>query len=242
MPKATAHEDPSARAAALADENARLRGDLLTMSRRISHDLRTPLSGIGIACTALAEGRADRDSPDAALARSIAECVDEIAALIERVSFVVKASAEPKEMERVAMAEVVWAALQRLERRILKSGAVVSHPPSWPAVAGVATWLEAVWANLIANALQYAGSEPRIELGWAPDKDEYLFWIDDRGPGVPEKQAATLFESFDHMHRINAPHGLGLAIVHRLVTLQGGRCGYTPRQGGGSHFFFVIPA
>ena len=242
MSNAPAPEDPAARLAALAEDNARLRGDLLTISRRISHDLRTPLAGIGIACAAIFEDQSEPNATAAALAQSISECVDEITALIERVSLVVKASAEPVSIGRVAMAEVVRAALQRLEHRILQNGATVKHPAAWPTVSGVAPWLEVAWSNLIANALQYGGSPAQVELGWRPDKDEYVFWVEDRGPGVAEKMTAMLFEPFDRMHGISAPHGLGLPIVHRFVTLQGGRCGYAPRQGGGSRFTFTVPA
>jgi len=235
--------DAAVFAHALVRENARLRGDLFTISRRLSHDLRTPLMGISSACDAIRETTPDDGSSREALAQSIVLASEDIGRLIERLSAVLKASAEAKPKEPVAMGEIVWASLQRLQRRIRETGATVAQPPSWPAVTGVASWLEVVWWNLGANALEHAGAAPRVEFGWRKDEPAgYRFWTDDQGPGVAAHALAGLFQPFDLLHRPNSPRGWGLPLVQRLVELQGGRCGYEPRSGGGARFFFTLPA
>ncbi len=221
-------------------EIARLRGDLLTMARRISHDLRTPLGGIITTAESLKEQLADTGAPTAA-ADALLQSADEISRLVKRVNLIAKASATPTAKQPVLMAEIVWSVLQQLERRILKRRATVTEPKSWPEVPGVAAWLEAIWWNLLANALQHAGDAPRIEIGWQSADDRVRFWVRDNGPGVPEARGSKLFQPFESLHELDSARGLGLPIVRRLVELQGGACGYEPNPGGGACFFFTLP-
>jgi len=224
----------------MARENARLRGDLKTVARRISHDLRTPLGGITTSAEAVKEILAEVDPPSASLTEPLFQSADELATLITRVSFVLKASANPLPLERVAMGEIVFATLQRLERRVAKRGASVVQPDSWPEVMGVASWLEVVWWNLISNALNHAGASPRITLGWNQEPTAIRFSVSDDGAGVPVEKRGQLFRPFHLLHEPNAPRGLGLPIVQRLVELQEGSCAYQPIPAGGSCFSFCL--
>jgi K+-sensing histidine kinase KdpD len=220
-------------------ENARLRGDLLTVARRISHDLRTPLGGIVVASEMLKEILAENKPSRASLTAPIFDSTEEIKKLIERVGFILKASASPVSKEPVKMDEVVFRVLQRLESKIIKKNAVVAEPPSWPEVNGVFTWLEVVWCNLLVNALQFGND--RIELGWQKEKNEMRFWVCDNGAGVQKERLKKLFQPFHSLHEPDAAHGFGLSIVQRLMQLQGGRCGYEPSLEGGSRFYFTLP-
>jgi signal transduction histidine kinase len=220
-------------------ENLRLRGDLLTVARRISHDLRTPLGGVVATSEVLKEILAENNPSRSSLVAPILDSTEEIKKLIERVSFILKASANPLPKEPVKMGEVVFRTLQRLEGKILKKNAVVSEPDSWPEVNGVFSWLEVVWWNLLANAVQFG--KDRVELGWQKENGGLRFWICDNGDGVPMEKHAKLFQPFHSLHKPDAAHGLGLSIVQRLMELQGGRCGFEPRLKGGSSFYFTLP-
>jgi signal transduction histidine kinase len=223
-------------------ENARLRGDLLTVAVRVSHDLRTPLGGIVNTGELLKDILTEKEPAAAELTDSLFTSVDEMSKLIGQIRFVTKASAEPKPKERVNMAEIVAGVLQRLESRVLKKSATITEPNSWPEVNGVADWLEFIWWNLVANALQHAGEKPQIELIWRQEKDGFRFQVCDSGGGVPAEVRAKLFQPFDSLHQPDSTYGLGLSVVQRLVDLQGGNCGYEPNSKGGSCFFFILPA
>jgi signal transduction histidine kinase len=223
-------------------ENERLRGDLRTIAHRISHDLRAPLGGILIAGEALTELVAEHNPSAVALGKSLLDSADDMGKLIDRVSLLTRVSANPVAKRPVAMEEVVWAALQRLERQILKKSASVIQPASWPEVEGVSSWLETVWWNLLVNVLQHGKEAARIELGWSQNEREFRFWVCDAGGGIPSEIVGTLFQPFHLLHRTNAGKGLGLSIVQRLLELQGGTCGYEPVSTGGSIFFFTLPA
>ena len=228
--------------AQLLQENARLRGDLLTVAMRISHDLRTPLGGIVNTGELLKEILAEKEPAAAELTESLFSSVDEISRLIGQIRFVTKASAEPKPKEPIKMDTLVSGVLQRLESRILKKHATVAGPDAWPEVNGVADWLEFIWWNLLANALQHAGEKPRIKLNWQKEKAGFRFQVCDNGGGVSLEKRGKLFQPFHSLHETDSTGGLGLSIVQRLVELQGGNCGYEPLPAGGSLFFFTLPA
>ncbi len=223
-------------------ENARLRGDLLTVARRLSHDFRTPLGGIICSGEAMKEILAETDPTSVPLVASVLDSAEEISQLIRRSSYVLRATALPEEPQLMSMQEAVTAALQRLERRILSQGATIALPDTWPEIKAVSSWLETVWWNLLANALQHARKTSlRIELGWDKENGHYRFWISDNGPGVSVAKRKKLFQPFELLHDPEAAPGLGLAIVHRLVELHEGACGYSENPEGGACFFFWLP-
>ena len=214
----------------------RLRGDLLTLSRRLPHDLGAPLG-----CLTTVAG-AWQELPGEIAARSVAEAAGEIAALGARLSLVLRASATPAEARPLRMDEIVWNAGQRLETRRMKSEAALDLPADWPACTGVPAWTEIVWEELLANSLRHAGPRPRLALGWEHTDDGILHWLRDSGPGVAPAKRGLLFHPFERLHELGAPRGYGLPIVRRLVELQGGRCGYRPEPEPGGTFFFTLPA
>jgi len=228
-------------AAVIEHENARLRGDLLTLAKRFSHDLRTPLGGIVSTAEAIKEILAAQDPSAVPLADSLLVSAEEMNQLIKQVSFIARASANPQSKTRIHMADAVFPALQRLESRILKRQAKVVEPPSWPVVPGVLAWLEAIWWHLLTNALKHCGPACRIQLGWENKDGMTRFWINDNGNGVPAALHKKLFKEFHTLHQEQDIPGLGLSIVQRLVELQGGTCGYETLPDGGASFFFTLP-
>jgi signal transduction histidine kinase len=204
--------------------------------------LRTPLGGIVNTGELLQEILLEKEPAAAALADSLFTSVDEMSKLISQIRVITKASADPKPKARVNLAEIVSGVLQRLESRILKKSATVAEPAAWPEVNGVADWLEFIWWNFLANALQHAGEKPQIELSWQKEKNGFRFQVCDNGGGVPAAGRARLFQPFDSLHKPDSGFGLGLSVVQRLVDLQGGSCGCEPNPQGGSCFFFTLPA
>src|SRR5690242_13705770 len=157
----------------LKNQNERLRGDLLTVATRVSHDLRTPLGGILSAADALRE-LCEEPSANRALVDSLIASAEELSKMIKDISFVLKATTSPQPKELLKMEGVFAFALQRLERRIVSAGAVIVQPPSWPQANGVAQWLETIWSTLLGFALQRGGDSPKIEVGWREGEGEKI--------------------------------------------------------------------
>lgn len=222
-------------------ELARAQGDLTAIGVRLTHDLRTQVASI-LATAELTRELLQEIEPDQTeLYQPIFDSVDSLGKLIERISFVTRASTAGTARTACDMKDAVNGALTRLNHEIVGKKASIVQPHDWPQVKAAKHWLEKIWLNLLTNALTHTGECPQIELGWKKEKTEYRFWIRDRGRGVAETLRSQLFEPFHLLHRTGAPRGLGLPIIRRLSELQGGRCGYEVPQDGGAEFFFTVP-
>jgi K+-sensing histidine kinase KdpD len=221
-------------------ENVKFRGDLMTFGFRVAHDLRTPLGGVLTTAEMLKE-ILEEDSPrHAPLTQPVIDSADGLVRLIERTSFLAKMSASTEAPLLTNMSTPFWNAFQQVEGLILKAGASLAYAAEWPMVKGHSSWLEIVWSNLIMNALQHGGPMVRIEAGWTPSEGCIRFWLTDSGTVAPERRA-LLFYPFNRLHEPRAPRGLGLAMVRRVIELEGGCCGYEPMSTGGSCFYFILP-
>ena len=222
-------------------ENVRLRGDLKTVARRVSHDLRTPLGCIYTTSGVFKELPAEDQESILTMAGIIKESSGEISRIIDRVSFVLKASADPIASSRVDMGGVVASVLTQLAPELQKADAQIALPSSWPEVSGVATWLQVIWSNLLQNAFQHGGPSAAITIAWKPVDNGLRFSVFDRGRGVADSKVGTLFPVFEQLHSMHVS-GLGLSFVQRLVALQGGQCGYEKTARDGNCFHFTLPA
>lgn len=135
--------------------------------------------------------------------------------------------------------------LDRLTERIEERNASIVHPDEWPIAKAYGPWIEEVWYNYIGNALKYGGEQPEIELGATIQSDHKMirFWVKDKGEGVPSALQSELFRPFtDYGRQRQSGAGLGLSIVHRIVTRLNGTVGVQSWPGKGSTFWFSLPA
>jgi len=221
-------------------ENLGLRGDLKTVANRYSHDLRSPLNCIHITSELMKESSANKEPQLLAQIQTIQNSIIETFKIIDRFTFVLNASIEPLPFATFSMHAVVGRVLVKLEEEIQAAGVKLELPPNWPVVAGVAQWLEQIWMNFILNALQHGSPARPIKLGWNQHNEAWRFWVENQGAPVPTDFQAKLFNRFELLHT-HSVSGLGLAMVQRLVALQGGQCGYEWHDTGSSVFYFTLP-
>jgi signal transduction histidine kinase len=225
----------------LLQENARLKGDLMTFARRISHDLRTPLSGIYTTAELLKEILAEQSAEDAALTSPLFDSAQSVLRLIERTSQVARATVEPQPAAPVDMGEIVWAGRQSSELESVKKGVHMQEPEHWPQVQGVAPWLQVIWTNLLQHAVRRSGQGQVVNMQWRELADEFEFSVSDSGPELTEAQRDALFWPFEKLSQSHSAKNLDMPIARRLVELQGGRCGCEVSSGGGLFCFFTLP-
>jgi signal transduction histidine kinase len=220
-------------------ENLRLRGDLKTIARRITHDARTPLGCIRMVCELLRDapaGTADglRDNIDVILTSTA-----EVSALVDRVSSLIRASLEPVPASVFGMSTVVEHVLQQLQPEIEASGRKIRQPAQWPEAEGVPAWVEVIWWNLVRNAITHGSADGHVQLGWKREDGALRFWVSSQG-AVPPSDHVCLHRPFHLLHQQSSA-GLGLSFVERFVSLQGGRCGYEPDDNDRAVFYFTLP-
>ena len=115
-----------------------------------------------------------------------------------------------------------------------------------PPVEADRTLTRQVWANLISNATKYSSKAdaPCIEVGGYKNGDQIVYSVKDNGTGFDMAYYGKLFNVFQRLHNADefSGTGVGLAIVKRGVSRQGGRVWAEGRLGEGAVFYFSLPA
>jgi signal transduction histidine kinase len=131
-----------------------------------------------------------------------------------------------------------------------QAGLVVerSLPADLPRVRGDAAALRRVIANLIANAVKFAGAGGSLAIRAAapPGARAVVLRVEDRGPGIAREERERVFEPFYRgpaAERNRTPgSGLGLSLVRHVVRAHGGRVRAEAREGGGAALVVELPA
>ncbi|HOT02325.1 MAG TPA: hybrid sensor histidine kinase/response regulator [Acidobacteriota bacterium] len=98
-----------------------------------------------------------------------------------------------------------------------------------------------VFLNLIQNAMKFSPAGGTVTVRIGPVGDRIEVTVDDEGPGIPETDAAALFEKYIQGERRTGGVGLGLFICKTIVEAHGGRIRAENRPGGGARFRFELP-
>jgi two-component system CitB family sensor kinase len=106
--------------------------------------------------------------------------------------------------------------------------------------------LTSVVGNLVDNAMDAvaAGPQPgRVEVGIVEDEEAITITVTDNGPGVPAELVPRIFlDGYSTKpHHEGRLRGVGLALVHRMVTRAHGSVQVGTADGGGARFTVVIP-
>jgi signal transduction histidine kinase len=230
---------------ALAERKFATRNEFLAI---VSHDLRAPLMGI-IGAAQLIEHAPAREHE-----ARIGEWTTQIrrsAAVMERLilDLLDFGSFEDGELRVVAerhdTADVVRSAMDALQPlAAAKSISLVAHRPPKPVMAHYDPHrLQQVLSNLIHNAIKFTPENGAIRIRTSRTGPECRVAVSDTGIGIPADELNAIFKCFHHMERPDRTGlGLGLYIATWIVKAHGGRIWVTSRVGGGSTFYFTLPA
>ena len=134
--------------------------------------------------------------------------------------------------------------------RTIKLAGLDGAAPAAAPVLGDEAKLRQVVSNLVGNALRYTPEGTPIEIGvgvrTAPDgARQSVIEVRDHGPGVPDDEAARIFERFYRADtsrtRETGGSGLGLAIVAAIVGSHSGSVRLGKTDGGGATLVVSIP-
>jgi two-component system sensor histidine kinase CpxA len=206
----------------------------------IAHELCTPIARMQMAMGILEQQArvADPQTVD-----DLREELQEMSLLVNELLSFSKASLGARALERtpVNLRELIEKVIQReqagaasVEVQVAGELRVLAEPDL----------LQRALANLVRNALRYAGGSGPI--GFAASREASLIRLTvwDRGPGIPAEALAKVFEPFYRVDpsrdRETGGVGLGLAIVKTCIEGCGGTIRCQNRAGGGAEFILEL--
>lgn len=135
-------------------------------------------------------------------------------------------------------------AIENLSQAIKEAGAEVTVG-KLPIVWADATQLEALFQNLVGNAVKFRGERrPRVSITAQRLEQGWQFAVRDNGIGIKPEFQERVFEIFKRIESQErySGTGIGLAICKRIVERYGGKIWVESQFGQGSTFFFTLPA
>ena len=226
-------------------ETERLRSSLLSA---VSHDLKTPLSSIIAAATALANRRQELD-PDIVdqLTTGIVSEGERLHRLIQNLLSITRLESPTIQLNPTpeAVEDILSAVLRRLGTRIGARRVSASLEADLPLVLVEPMLIEQVLANLLENAVSYAGPDANIQVAARSQAGSLVVQVLDDGPGIAEGERQKVFEKFyrgRHSTKSDGGAGLGLTICRAIVRAHNGRIAVRERPGGGTLVEFTLPS
>lgn len=229
----------------LADaEMEKMRANLL---RAISHDLRTPLTGIiGNSSLFLENQERLRPAEKREIVTNIYNDSNWLLNMVENLltvtriqgdNFSIKTTEEPVE-------EVIAAALQKINKRYPDTAISVQVPDEFILLPMDAILIEQVTVNLLENAIVHSGSTRPLELLVEEEPHNVRFTIKDYGSGIASDKLEQLFDGTSYTpSQTSDAHkgmGIGLSICKTIITAHHGTImGQNHEQG--AEFIFTLP-
>ena len=229
---------------ALADLHRR-KDEFLAM---LSHELRSPLAPISNAVHLLRLRK--NEDPLQQRARTIIE--RQLAQLTHLVDDLMEVSRITTgrihlQQERVALNGIVENAVETVRTLIgqRRHELTVSLPPQPIWLYADASRLEQVVVNLLTNAAKYTDEGGHIWLTVQEEGEDCVLRVRDTGVGIAPELLPRIFDLFTQaersLDRSQGGLGIGLALVHRLVEMHGGKVAAHSSLGQGSEFVVRLP-
>lgn len=222
-------------------------GDLEGFSYSVSHDLRAPLRAIDGFSQLLMDDKIKGLSNDTRhYLQRIRANVAQMATLIDDLLEFARCGRQSLEFSRLDMEYLARnAAEQAHAERLNEAATPTIEIGDLPIARGDEGLIRQVWINLLDNAVKYTSkvTDPRISVSGREDGDRLVYEIRDNGVGFDSSFSSNLFGVFRRLHgaREYPGSGVGLAIVHRIVSRHGGEVWAHAEPNKGATFSFSLP-
>lgn len=216
----------------MAGELARTDADRTLILAGVSHDLRTPLARLRL-------GVEMSGAPDGEVLAMVAD-IEEMDRIIGQFLDFGRGDAQ----EPTQPVDIAALAREVTEPYRLRGINVTVDAPDTLVAEARALPMRRAIANLVDNALRYAGEDMPVEVRAFFTGTEACLEVADRGPGIPPDQVERMRHPFTRLEeaRTNTKGaGLGLAIVDRVMRAHHGRLDLLPRDGGGLRAILCLP-
>lgn len=237
----------------------RERGDALVAADRlkseflynVSYQLRTPLNTItGFTELLKLPSTGDLSNKQQSYVQNILDAADGLVALIDNLLALSSIQAGQVEIQREHCdIDDLLRSVRSFSETMAQSADLsiqIESDHQFEFVALDTARIKQVLLSLISNAIRFAPKQSVIILGARPEirggQKGILFFVRDKGPGIPEDDHIRIFEPFERANKKGAGAGLGLSLVRSLVELHQGTVELISREGEGTEVQCWIPA
>lgn len=207
----------------------------------VSHELKTPLAGIGLWVDLLKDGRLSTEEKRADAYGKIAGENARMLRLVENLLDFSRLEQGRRNyhIEAVDMIAVTGEVLDFVRDDFSRHGIMLKGEGSCRACAD-SDAVKQILVNLLGNAAKYAAEGGPIEISVLRNEGMIRVAVADRGPGMPPEAMRRAFERFyradDALDSRTSGLGLGLSISRALARDLGGELSVAAREGGGCVF------
>ena len=223
-------------------ESERLRNSLLAA---LSHDLRTPLTALVGLAESLADAKQGGNETQRQLAEDVRTSAQRMHTMVSNLLEMARLQTGEIHLRKdwQSIEEVVGGAIRSLQPTLNGRSITVRLPDELPLIEMDAVLMERVFANLLENAAKYTPPDTPIKVTATTQPGWVTVHVSDRGPGLPARDAATLFEKFTRGATESSKPGvgLGLSICRAIVEAHGGKIRASQGVDGGAVFSFDLP-
>jgi signal transduction histidine kinase len=214
----------------------------------MSHEFRTPLSGMKASLELLLENLGNLSKPEESqLLNSIVLSVSNLQSLIDNLLEGSKLEANQFSLrrQRISLDAILIDALRTMQPLLSRrqQSLELAERENSPLIWADKTRMVQVMVNLLSNASKYSPIGTSIEILVELRENRLWLGVADRGAGVPEAEREAIFNQFVRLEssaETDHSTGLGLAVVRGIIEAHGGTVGVNGREGGGSIFWFEL--
>jgi len=219
--------------------------ELESFSYSVSHDLRAPLRAInGFTRILLEDYLVQLDDEAKEILEEIISNSNKMGELIDNLLSFSRISKQHVSMVDVNIKELVNSVVAE-QKQIEPTRTINLTLKKLENITGDRNMLKQVFINLISNAFKYTGKKKQtvIEIGSYHEKDDCIYYVKDNGAGFDMQYADKLFGVFQRLHSSNEFEGtgVGLAIIHKIISKHGGKVWAEAKVDEGACFYISLP-
>lgn len=209
----------------------------------VSHDLKTPLRTVSTCVNWLLEDNKDKlDTESLGYIKSVEEAINDMDKLISSTlqysEIRTSKTIAVKQLELQPIVETIVSLLVKNKTDDFNFNII----KPLPLINLNEVKARQIFQNLIENAYKYRDKSKNsfVNIDWEENDNYYQFMIQDNGIGIEKQYHDIVFDAFKKLNNRTDSSGIGLFIIKKIITSNGGEIWIESEIGMGTTFYFKI--
>ena len=216
----------------------------------ITHEFKTPISTISLACEALNEPALSAEKQSVArYSKIIREENERLQLMVDTLLNTASMERDEIKIERkeIDLEDIVNTTISKFDEAIhqREGSVVVETQSSNNTILGDKFHLTNAISNLVDNALKFNEQKPEVKLTLSSEPESVVLAISDNGIGIPKESFDKIFETFYRVQSGNVQNvrgnGIGLSYAKKIIELHGGTISVESQINVGTTFKITLP-